>query len=93
VGPVQDPPTPKQLRYLRTLAQRTGETFTSPATKQQASSEIRRLRSRTTSSPADRRRERTAVQDDMASGGYATAVRDEEITGYGASAHWRESRR
>jgi hypothetical protein len=35
-------PTAKQLAFLRALAQRTGETFASPRTRAEASSEIRR---------------------------------------------------
>ena len=54
-------PTSKQLAYLRSLAQRTGETFTYPHTKAQASAEIRRLRSRETSSPQERRREQRDI--------------------------------
>jgi hypothetical protein len=38
------PPTFKQLRYLRTLAGRAGQTFATPRTRAQASAEIRRLR-------------------------------------------------
>ena len=37
------PPTRKQLAYLRKLAQRAGQTFTTPRTRFEASAEIRRL--------------------------------------------------
>lgn len=37
-------PTAKQLSYLRSLARQTGTTFTYPATVQQASAEIKRLK-------------------------------------------------
>jgi hypothetical protein len=40
------PATPKQLRYLRALAERTGTTFTSPRTSQEASEMIDKMRSR-----------------------------------------------
>jgi len=33
-------PTPKQLRYLRVLAEQTGTTFTPPTTSTQASREL-----------------------------------------------------
>ena len=36
-------PTPRQLQYLRTLAERSGTTFASPRTRGEASREIRRL--------------------------------------------------
>ena len=39
-------PTAKQLGYLRALAERAGQTFAYPRTRQQASAEIRRLRAR-----------------------------------------------
>lgn len=38
------PPTGKQLSYLRTLAQRPGQTFIAPTTRSEASAEIRRLK-------------------------------------------------
>jgi len=38
------PPTHKQLRYLRTLAGRAGQTFVTPLTRADASDEIRRLK-------------------------------------------------
>lgn len=40
---IQDPPTRKQLAYLRALANRTGTTFTLPHTKRQASRQIAQL--------------------------------------------------
>lgn len=40
-------PTPKQLRFLRGLATRTGTTFQTPRTKKQASKQIDRLLKRT----------------------------------------------
>ena len=40
----EHPPTSKQLRYLRTLAGRAGQTFVTPRTRAQASAEIRRLK-------------------------------------------------
>lgn len=40
------PPTRKQLAYLRALASRTGTTFTLPRTKWQASRQIAQLRDR-----------------------------------------------
>lgn len=39
-------PTPKQLAYLRSLARRTGTTFTLPRTRRQASRQIAALRAR-----------------------------------------------
>lgn len=83
-------PSAKQMRFLRSLAERCGESFAYPATAAQASAEIDRLKARRRTSRADRRREVTEVRQAMASrGGDATAVRPTEIGGYGSSATWR----
>ena len=44
VAEYDDRPTRKQLSYLRTLAERTGQTFAYPRTIEQAAREIRRLK-------------------------------------------------
>jgi hypothetical protein len=38
------PPTGKQLSYLRTLAERAGQSFVTPRSRAEASAEIRRLK-------------------------------------------------
>lgn len=81
-------PTPKQLRYLRSLALQRGETFAVPATKAEASREIRRLRSRKRSSKAELYHDRNEVSKGLSSSPDAARVRDDEITGYGSSATW-----
>ena len=82
-------PTAKQLAYLRALAHRTGQTFTPPATRADASREIRRLREATPSSRQELGEERRAIRDALSVGGGArAAVREEEITGYGSSCEW-----
>ena len=80
-------PTPAQLRYLRTLAQHTGTTFTPPATRAQASREIQRLKTRRPDGLA--RLDEHRVQADMAQG-RQDAVRHlrSEVSGYGAGARW-----
>jgi hypothetical protein len=86
----RDKPTTKQLRYLKGLASNRGESFRYPRTRQEASVEIHRLKGRRHSSLADRRREARAVSRDLsAGGGDATAIRPEEIEGYGSSARWK----
>jgi hypothetical protein len=83
-------PTSKQLRYLRALAERCGESFAYPTTAAEASAEIDRMKGRSRSSRADRRRDVAGVRDAMAErGGDAAAVRSAEISGYGSSATWR----
>jgi hypothetical protein len=86
-------PTKRQLNYLRALAQRTGQTFTWPATADDASAEIKRLQ-RTTATPrADRRREDREVRNAVATAhGDAAAVRASEISGYGSTATWARDR-
>jgi hypothetical protein len=84
-----DPPTTKQQRELRRLAQKTGNSFTPPRTRREASREIRRLRARTASSSYERHADRTAVDEGLERRGDAAAVRKDEISGYGSSATWR----
>jgi hypothetical protein len=84
-------PTSKQLAYLRSLAQATGETFTYPHTKAQASAQIRRLRQRTPSTRNEQRRERKQIARDLHERPQ-DACRvdlDRETSGYGANATWR----
>ena len=88
-GSAKPPPTAKQLAYLRSLANRSGTTFTYPRTSSQASAEIKRLQRLGQSSQADRTREQRAVQRDLAERpDDASQVRRDEVSGYGSSARW-----
>jgi hypothetical protein len=87
-----DRPTAKQLSYLRTLADRAGQTFAYPRTISQASREIRRLLKQEPSSRVERRVERKQIADQI-SQGPKTPARvdlDRETTGYGSNATWKE---
>jgi len=84
-----NPPTPKQISYLRDLALGRGQTFTYPETFDEADQQIKRLRKVKRTSRADRRREVRGVSADMAGRGDAASVRSHELGGYGSSAHWR----
>jgi hypothetical protein len=84
-----NPPTAKQLRYLRNLAEARGESFAYPRSAAEASTEIARLKSRRRDTTVERRYERLAVSREIAALGDDAAVRDSEISGYGSSAHWR----
>jgi hypothetical protein len=85
-----NPPTPKQLSYLRGRARGRGQSFAYPATFGEASREIKRLLRAKRTSPAERRRETRAVRDDMARfRGDGARVRPEELGGYGSSATWK----
>jgi hypothetical protein len=87
-------PTAAQLNYLRTLAAQTGTGFAWPPTKAAASREIARLKTlsgRTDHSLESRnaRRERRTISVELAERNHdAVAVHDDEIAGYGSSAHW-----
>ncbi len=85
-------PTTRQLQYLRSLANRTGQTFTYPKTGAHASAEIQRLQGTTAQSPGERRYERKLIADQVAAGLNNTAVQPHETTGYGSDAAWRQNR-
>jgi hypothetical protein len=82
-------PSQKQLRYLRNLAVSRGGTYAVPRTKVEASQQIERLLSRQPSSRAERNLERFEGRQIADRWAPATRVRDEEIEGYGSTAHWR----
>ncbi|MFL5844330.1 MAG: hypothetical protein ACJ762_06520 [Solirubrobacteraceae bacterium] len=84
-------PTPKQLAFLRTLAARTGETFTYPQTAAQASAEIDRLKQRRPSSRIEQRLDRDAISTALADRPHdATRIREDETTGHGSTAAWTD---
>jgi hypothetical protein len=79
-------PTPRQLRYLRVLAEQTGTTFTPPTSSAEASREIDRL--------AALKRERgrhRELPDSTEQCVYATAPAPDETSGWGSTATWRSS--
>ncbi len=82
-------PTRRQLAYLKVLADRAGQTFQYPVTRQAASLEIERLQRAQPSSRIERRIERKQIADAIATDpDDATRVRDDELTGYGSTATW-----
>ena len=83
-------PTPRQLAYLKSLADATATTFTYPKSSAQASAEIRRIKARPRSSAGERTRERRDVQRELAERPQdAAAVRlGRDVRGYGSSARW-----
>jgi hypothetical protein len=86
--------SPKQLSYLKALAQQTGTTFTFPRTRRQASCEIDRLNGLKAkrghdleASPLDLDTgEAPAFELDPGEQPYATEQKPGEIVGYGSSA-------
>lgn len=86
-----EPPTTKQLVYLRVLAERTGQTFAAPRTSRNANAEIRRLKAASAESRVERRIERDEIADAIAAGLQdSTRVIPSEVTGYGSSATWSQ---
>jgi hypothetical protein len=83
-------PSTKQLRYLNSLAEATGQSFAYPKTSREASEEIKRLKGQKRTSRADRQREVRSIRRQMADGrGDGARVRDDELGGYGSNAGWR----
>jgi hypothetical protein len=84
-------PTTRQLAYLRALAERTGQTFASPRTSQEASAEIRRLKATPADSRLERRIERDEIADAISTGSQdSVRVTRTEVTGYGSTATWSQ---
>lgn len=81
------PPTPRQLRYLRILAARTGTTFSQPRSAREASRAIRALKARRVSKPWERHADAASVAEQRGANN-ATDVRGDEISGFGSSARW-----
>lgn len=83
---INTPPTSKQLRYLRSLAEKTATTFTHPHSRGQASAEIARMKQLKQS-------DQTSLLDDIHTDEeplvYATAVQPGEVSGFGSGASWR----
>lgn len=82
------PPTNRQLRYLRALAERTGTTFSVPANRAEASRSIEALRGRKREPEAPWNRPGSAAERPPT---YGTAVHESEVSGFGATAHWRHT--
>jgi hypothetical protein len=85
------PPTRRQLAYLRSLAARAGQTFAYPRTREQASVEIRRLKEAQAGTRTERSIERREIADAIARGPEdAAAVRLGEVVGFGSTAAWKD---
>ena len=81
-------PTPRQLKYLRALAERSGTTFASPGTRGEASHEIRRLEALPALTRSERRHERRTLDSDRERLQPSSTIKPEEVTGYGSHARW-----
>lgn len=86
-------PTSRQLSYLKSLANRTGQTFTYPHTAVEASAQINRLKHTRPSTRTERRVEGKLIADHIQAGPIDSArVRNDEISGHGSSATWTQNR-
>jgi hypothetical protein len=85
-------PSNRQLNYLRLLADRTGQTFTWPHSKAQASQEIQRLRHTRPSTALERGIERLDLQSEQAArqANCDVPVDLSEITGHGSNCTWSQ---
>jgi hypothetical protein len=84
------PPTAKQLRYLRQLALKSGQTFATPRTRRLASAEIRRLTTVTSTGFTFAERQARDRNHDVPL--YAPSIHPSEITEYGSTATWSNAR-
>src|ERR1700735_1078990 len=80
--------TPKQLHYIRSLAEQTGTTFTPPRSRREASSEIERLKALKATRGVYLEIPRLDL--DPAERPYATEQKPGETLGYGSSARRRD---
>jgi hypothetical protein len=78
------PPTPRQLRYLRFLAEKTGTSFTYPSSFGQARSELDRLERL----KHERGTYREPRKVDEGQFTYATEVQPAELSGFGSDCQW-----
>jgi len=86
-----DPATPRQLDFIKQLAYSRGISFIPPTNRLQASQLIDQLKQRDRSPAfeiAADREQTTALHGEHAP---ASSPREDEITGYGSHAHWRNT--
>jgi hypothetical protein len=83
------PPTARQLAYLRQLANRAGQTFTTPRTREHASQEIERLLAVTNTgfTFAELQGEQAARE---ANHDLSISIKPHEIRGYGSNCTWSQ---
>ncbi len=87
-----DPATARQLAYIKELAYSRGISFVPPTNRLQASRLIDQLKKRERSVLFEIAEDRAATTLRRGEHAPACAPRDDEITGYGSHAHWRNTR-
>jgi hypothetical protein len=86
----QQPKRPSQ-KFIETLEQMARErdvSFVYPSTVAEAKKQFRTLKARPKADRRDQRREDRVVRAAVARGGYAAGFDDEELGGYGPTAHF-----
>jgi len=87
---LKKPASPEQLQLLRRLASRRGVSFTPPTDSAHASRQIDALLARDLPSADESDREHREVREELSVGSGAVAlVDDDELGGWGSTAHWR----
>lgn len=86
-----DPPTARQLAYIKQLAYSRGISFIPPTNRVQASRLIDQLQQRERSALFEIADDRTAVVQRHGEHAPASTPQPDEITGYGSHAHWRQT--
>ncbi len=83
------PPTARQLAYLRQLAHRAGQTFTTPRTREHASQEIERLKAVTNTgfTFAEHEAEQAAREGNDER---SCSVKPHEVQGFASTATWSQ---
>jgi hypothetical protein len=84
------PPSPRQLSYLKALADRTGQTFRWPESCAAASSEIKRLKRTRPSTELERAIDRFGDTRSIEAAQDAVEVHGFEVVGYGSTATWSQ---
>jgi hypothetical protein len=84
-----DRPTGRQLAYLKSLATRTGQSFTWPQSRSQASREIRRLKALPPADPLPTGSDLEAEQAAREANG-DVPIEAFEIAGFGSNATWSQ---
>ena len=87
-----DPATHRQLAYIKELAYSRGVSFIPPTNRLQASRLIDQLQQRERSVLFEIAADRDAITQRHGEHAPASTPRDDEISGYGSHAHWRNGR-
>ena len=86
--PQSNKPSAKFIQTLKNMSEERGVTFVPPTTIGQARAQFRALKEIPRLDPIERRREDKTIREEVAVDTYGLAFREDEIGGYGSSAHW-----